>query len=145
MNNSNTKEPVVLPPLELVQIIQINEQAIPIDGQINPEWLLSPLVSAEVVSGYLNVKIVAFLPEELERDSFELFDVSDGENPCLKFLLKYEKEMPSPKSYFTWYICYECPFTKGEKEVMVSVKNCSLDNGNPRTSRGTVTQIMQSY
>ena len=149
MNNPTTNETAVLPPLKLVQISRMNEQAITIEGLINPEWLLSPLVSAEVVSlgdvQYMNVKIMAFLPDELENDSFELFEVSSEEAPNLELLLKYKTILPNAKSYFAWYICYEYQLSKDIIDVAVSIENNDPDNGNPRTSRGTVTQIIQSY
>ncbi|TGD57027.1 hypothetical protein [Flavobacterium humi] len=149
MNNTTTNETTVLPPLKLVQISRMNEQAITIEGLINPEWLLSPLVSAEVVTQgdvpYMNVKIMAFLPDELENDSFELFELSPEEAPNLELLLKYKKILPNAKSYFAWYICYEYQLSKDIIDVTVIIQNNDPDNGNPRTSRGTVTQIIQSY
>lgn len=149
MNGPTTNETAVLPPLKLIQVSKMNTEAIAIEGLINPDWLLSPLVSVELIRvgeiKYLNVKIMAVLQDELENDSFELFQVSEVEDPSLELILKYKKTQPHSKSYFAWYICYECQLTKEITDVTVSIENIDFDNGNPRTSRGTVTQIMQSY
>ncbi|MGH2667347.1 hypothetical protein [Flavobacterium sp.] len=153
MNSSTTNKTAVLPPLKLVQISRLNEQAIPLEGLLNPEWLISPLISAEEIFlgdvRYWNIKMMVFLPDELDSDSFELFDNTTDLDTNLVLLLKYKKTQPDSKSYFAWYICYEYLSSEDReidiKGVTVSVENDSIDNGNPRTSRGTVTQIIQSY
>jgi hypothetical protein len=150
MNNPTAK---IALPIKPLQIVQLNDQAIEIDGLRNPLWLMSPLVSADIMTSegivYLNVKITALLPEGVVRDSIQLQEDPIFGKPNLNLVLQYKMESPTSGRYFAWYMCYQFKLDENNYkemlEVTASIRDIGIDNGSPKTSRGTVTQIIVSY
>lgn len=138
--------------LEPLQISQINFETISIKGIIKPSELLTPLVSAELetnVNGsVLNIRMTIFIPTTLlGKTPIELYQDLESEQNELKLVLKYTSAETDPKEYHAWYVSYTHIMNEGEQEIKsirTSTENIFLENSNPKTSRGTVTHVLQS-
>ncbi|HRB70974.1 MAG TPA: hypothetical protein PK776_03920, partial [Flavobacterium sp.] len=73
----------------------------------------------------------------------------DLDNPPkneLKLVVKSNSlELVAPE-YFPWYVNYLHPLSESDKIEIITTRIEDLipDDANPRTSRGTVTQVLQS-
>lgn len=142
-----------LAPVSAQQISQISNETIKIIGVTDPSILLTPMVSAEVDSTdkglILNVKMVILIPKTLlGKAPIELYlDMDNGIPNELTFVLKYESAEKFPKEYLAWFISYAHEIKDGEEQftsIRTFVQDSGLDDANPRTSRGTVTHVLQS-
>lgn len=140
-----------LVPLEALQITKIDGEAVVIKGILEPKELLSPLVSVEkdiIDATVLNIRIVALLSTTLlGRTPIELFQDTKSDQNELKLVVKYQSSEIEPEKYHAWVICYKHVIKKDDQEiknVATKLENTILENMNPKTSRGTVTQVLQS-
>ncbi len=142
-----------LTPVSAQQILQINNETLKIIGIIDPSVLLTPMVSAEVdrteKGPVLNIKMVVLIPKTLlGKAPIELYlDMDNAPQNELRFVLKYESAEKVTTDYLAWYISYAHEIKDGEEQI-TSIQTFLLDSGlddaNPRTSRGTVTHVLQS-
>lgn len=142
-----------LTPVSAQQILQISNETLNIIGVTEPSVILTPMVSAEVDSTdkglVLNVKMVILIPKTLlGKAPIELYLDTDNALPNeLKFVLRYESAEKSPKEYLAWFISYAHEIKAGEEQftsIRTFVQDSDPDDANPRTSRGTVTHVLQS-
>lgn len=141
-----------LVPLETFQITQIDANPLIIKGLNQPKELLSPLVSAEKdtteETEILNIRIVALISKTLlGKAPIELYQDTESEQNELKLIVKYTSSEIDPVEYHAWVICYRHEIKKGEQEIIkvaTRLENSYLENTNPKTSRGTVTHVLQS-
>jgi len=139
-------------PLETLQITKIDVNPMVIKGILQPRELLSPLVSAEKDttenSEILNVRIVALISTTLlGKAPIELYQDTENEQNELNLIVKYTSSEIDPVEYHAWVICYRHEIKKGEQEIIkvaTRLENSYLENTNPKTSRGTVTHVLQS-
>jgi len=139
-------------PLETLQITKIDVNPMVIKGILQPRELLSPLVSAEKDTTenceILNVRIVALISTTLlGKAPIELYQDTENEQNELNLIVKYTSSEIDPVEYHAWVICYRHEIKKGEQEIIkvaTRLENSYLENTNPKTSRGTVTHVLQS-
>lgn len=153
MNASTSGNSRKLVPLEPLQISQINFESIIINGVIKPTELLTPLVSAEVEyvekDIILNIRVAILIPTTLIGEApIELYqDFETLEKNELKLVLKYNSAEEAPKEYHAWYVSYTHAIKEGEEEIKsirTLTENVHFKDANPKTSRGTVTHVLQS-
>ncbi len=151
MNTPTPKASKNLNRLKPLQITQINTKSMGLSGIVRTADHLEPMVSAEVqnnVNGkVINVKIVVLVPQTLlGQEPITLYQDLETEKNELKFVVKSNSlELVAPE-YYTWYINYLHPINDTEKieSITTRIEDLIPDDANPRTSRGTVTQVLQS-
>ena len=153
MDISSTKLPGALTPVDPIQITQLNIGTFTLDGLPNRGDVLAPLVSVDyeetATEKLLNIKIAVFIPTPvLGRAPLKLFLDSQTEPGEITLLLNFDSSVSEPQEYHAWYVCYK-HVLDGDIEDVTSVKTVLENDGNrsgenPRTKRGTVTQVLQS-
>lgn len=140
-------------PLKPLQVSQINFESFAIKGVARAADLLTPLVSADIEpnlnGSVINIRIAIFIPKTLlQEEPIKLYQDVDGAAPNeLKLVIKYESAEEEPKEYHAWYVSYTHAITDGEqeiKQIRTLVENLHFKDANPKTSRGTVTHVLQS-
>jgi hypothetical protein len=154
MNASTSGNSRKQTPLEPLQISQINFESLAIIGITKPSELLTPLVSSETEFNdsravRLTIRIAIFIPKTLlGKAPIELYQDSNTEEANeLKLVVKYDSAEEEPKEYHAWYVSYTHDIKEGEeaiKQIRTVVENLHFKDANPKTSRGTVTHVLQS-
>ena len=162
MNNPIAKKTEDLPILEPFEIFPVNQDPIIFKEIRDTQNTISPLVTAEIVyllgSAYLDIRMTVFVPVDIDqKDLIKIYLDPNPETPCdLKLDLVYKSLDLNPEKYIAWYLSYRhtLPATSPiareneEEEIVVTIlttlKNSIQDDANPKTSRGTVTQVIQS-
>lgn len=146
----NSRKEIPLVPL---QVSQINLESLVIKGVARAADLLTPLVSADIEQNLngtiITIRIAIFIPKTLVGTApVELYQDVDGAGPNeFKLVLKYDSAEEEPKEYHAWYISYTHAISEGEqeiKQIRTVVENLHFKDANPKTSRGTVTHVLQS-
>lgn len=146
----NSRKEIPLVPL---QVSQINLESLVIKGVARAADLLTPLVSADIEQNLngtvITIRIAIFIPKTLVGTApVELYQDVDGAAPNeFKLVLKYDSAEEEPKEYHAWYISYTHVISQGEqeiKQIRTVVENLHFKDANPKTSRGTVTHVLQS-
>ena len=142
-----------LTPISAQQISQINFETLNVIGVIDPSELLTPMVSAEIdltdKGPVLNVRMVILIPKTLlGKAPVELFlDLDNAAQNELRLVLNYESAEKTPKDYLAWFVSYAHDIKDGEQEIKsirTFTQNTHFEDANPKTSRGTVTHVLQS-
>lgn len=151
MNSSTLQESKSLIPVKPLQIIQINLEAIPIDGIIRSGDPIEPMVSAQYqqnVNGmFINIRIMVFMPKTLlGQEPISLYQDTETAKNELKFIVKCNNAELTASEYYSWYVNYMHPVADFDTEIDITthIENMFPDDSNPKTSRGTVTRVLQS-
>lgn len=150
MNVATPKKSKGLTPVEPLQMSQINLGTFSIKGITERADVLAPLVSVELQEEdkVINIKIAVFIPTPLlGRPALELFLDSDAPDNEIQLLLQYRSSETDPSEYHAWYICYTHILSEGTEKienVSTFLENLGRADENPRTKRGTVTQVLRS-
>ena len=152
MNTSALKESKNLNPVKPIQITQINFESMPLTGIIRSADPVEPLVSAEVqenINGkYINIRVVVFVPKTLlGQEPISLYQDMETEKNELKFVVKCNSTELIASEYYSWYVNYLHPIADGDPQIdIITTRTQDLipDDSNPKTSRGTVTRVLQS-
>ncbi len=152
MNTSTPKASKNLNRLKPLQITQINTKSMGLSGIVRTADHLEPMVSAEIqdnVNGrVINIKIVVLIPQTLlGQEPITLYQ--DLDNPPkneLKLIVKSNSNELVAPEYYPWYVNYLHPLSESDKIEIITTRIEDLipDDANPRTSRGTMTQVLQS-
>ena len=141
-----------LTPIQPLQLAQITIGGFTITGVPQPADVMPPLVSTDIQmqSGtkYLNVKMVVFMPKPiLGQPPLSLYLDTSMPSNQLSLVLRYTSAETAPTNYQTWYVCYKHvinPTSEPIDTVETTLENIVQTGENPRTKRGTVTQVLQS-
>lgn len=152
MNISATKEPKNLNPVKPIQITQINFKSMELSDTVRSSDPLEPMVSAEVrenVNGqYIDIKIIVLVPKTLlGGEPISLFQDLESKENELKFVVKCNSTELVAGDYYSWYVNYLHPLKDSTIKIdTITTRIIDLIPGdaNPRTSRGTVTHVLQS-
>lgn len=147
--NTSTQEPKQLIPL---QITQINPESMVLEGTILSGDPVEALVAAEIQENthgkFINIRIVVFVPRTLlGKEPITLWQDLNTEKNELKFIVQCNNTELTAPSYYSWYVNYLYPIAEGDPQIdfiTTRIKDMFPDDTNPKTSRGTVTRVLQS-